>query len=165
MTVSIERLFRHLLFTRRQLRRAFPPATLDAIEQAIRRAESRHRGEIRFVVEGALHGHALLSGQSARERAIVLFSELRVWDTEANNGVLIYVLLADRRLEIVADRGIHARVAPELWNVIARGMEQAFASGRFEAAAIDAVRAVADCLEADATRRIDELPDRPLVLP
>ena len=163
--MSTARIFRHLVSARRQLRRAFPPRTLDAIEQAIREAEGRHRGEIRFVVEGALHGHALCSGQSARERAIELFSLLRVWDTEANNGVLIYVLLADRRLEIVADRGIHARVPPDSWNAIAQAMEQAFASGRFEAAAIGAVRAVADRLEADAARRIDELPDRPLVLP
>jgi len=158
------RILKHLAYTRWQLRRAFPPSALDAIELAIREAEGRHRGEIRFVVEGALHGSALLAGQSAHARAVELFSSLRVWDTEANNGVLIYVLLADRRLEIVADRGIHARVSPDLWKTIMRGMELAVARGNFEVAAIDAVRAVADCLEADEARRSDELPNRPLVL-
>jgi len=162
--MSAIRVLKHLAFTRWQLRRAFPPSALDAIEQAVRDAEGRHRGEIRFVVEGALHGAALLAGQSAHERAVELFSLLRVWDTEANSGVLIYVLLADRRLEIVADRGIDARVAPERWKMIVEGLEQAFAHGRFEAAAIDAVHAVADCLEADDARRSNQLPDRPLVL-
>lgn len=162
--MSASRILKHLAYTRWQLRRAFPPSTLDAIERAIHQAEGRHRGEIRFVVEGALHGAALRAGQSAHERAIELFSSLRVWDTEANNGVLIYVLLADRRLEIVADRGIHARVAPDLWKTIMQGMEQAVARGEFEGAGIGAVRAVADCLEADEARRSDELPNRPLVL-
>jgi len=162
--MSLARIFRHLAFTRWQLRRAYPPATLDAVEQAIHESEGRRRGEIRFVVEGALHGRALLAGQSARERAIELFSLLRVWDTEANNGVLIYVLLADRRLEIVADRGIHARATPGLWNSIARAMEHALGRGQFEVAALDAVRAVSDCLEAEDAARLDELPNRPLIL-
>jgi len=162
--MSVRRILQHLAYTRWQLHRAFPTSTLDAIERAIREAEGRHRGEIRFVVEGALHGSALRAGQSAHGRAVELFSSLRVWDTEANNGVLIYVLLADRRLEIVADRGIHARVAPDLWRTIMQGMEQAMACGAFEAAAIDAVRAVADCLEADEAQRANELPNRPLVL-
>ena len=162
--MSLARTLKHLAFSRWQLRRAFPATTLDTIEQEIRRAEGRHRGEIRFVVEGALHGPALLARQSSRERAIELFSLLRVWDTEANNGVLIYVLLADRRLEIVADRGIHARVAPDLWKAITQAMEQALARGEYQRAAIEAIRAVADCLEADEAKRSDELPNRPLVL-
>jgi uncharacterized membrane protein len=158
------RVFKHLAFTRWQLRRAFPRATLDAIEHAIQQSEARRRGEIRFVVEGALHGRALLAGQTARERAVELFSLLRVWDTEGNNGVLIYVLLADRCLEIVADRGIHARATPGLWSSIAQAMEHALGRGQYEVAALDAVRAVAGCLEADGATRPDELPNRPLIL-
>ena len=98
-----------------QVKRAFPSQTLIAIEQAIKTSETAHTGEIRFVVEGALDGSLLFKGQSARERAIDVFSQLRLWDTEHNNGVLIYLLLADRDVEIVADRGIHSKMGSNEW--------------------------------------------------
>jgi uncharacterized membrane protein len=108
--MNIKRIARHLMATHWQVNRAFPRRTLIAIEKSIQASETAHVGEIRFVVEGALDGTPLFKGQSARERAIDVFSQLRIWDTEHNNGVLIYLLLADRDVEIVADRGIHSKV-------------------------------------------------------
>src|SRR5687767_441551 len=105
------------------VRRAFPAHDLQAIEKAIAKSEKRHGGEIRFAVEAALDVPALLRGQSAHGRALEVFSELRVWDTEANNGVLIYLLLADRDVEIVADRGVNRRVGPQGWEAACREME------------------------------------------
>jgi uncharacterized membrane protein len=126
VAVRSGRLLAHLLTTAWSVRRAFPPRALEVIEQAIRDAEATHSGEIRFAVEHSLDLIKLLRGESAGERALAAFSELRVWDTEHNNGVLIYLLLADRDVEIVADRGIHARVGPDGWEAIARRMEAAF---------------------------------------
>ena len=104
--MDIARVFRHLAMTSSRVRRAFPSSTLRAIEESIRASEATHAGELRFVVEGALDSAPLLRGQSARARALELFARLQVWDTEHNTGVLIYVLLADRSVEIVADRGL-----------------------------------------------------------
>ncbi len=108
-------------------------AVLAAIEQAIKAGEATHAGQVRFVVEGALDGAPLFRGQSARERALDVFSQLRIWDTAHNNGVLIYLLLADRQVEIVADRGIDARVGASGWSKICAGMETDFRSGKFRA--------------------------------
>jgi hypothetical protein len=105
--VSPIRICKHLSMPPWRLRRCFPPATLEAIEIEIKANEASHAGEICFVVEGALHGAALYRGQSPRDRAIELFSLLHLWDTHHRNAVLIYVLLADRAVEIVADRGAH----------------------------------------------------------
>jgi hypothetical protein len=101
--------------SRWQLRRYFPEKSLQAIEQTIKLSETRHLGEIRFAVEASLDGAPLFRDQSSRERAINLFSELRIWDTEHNNGVLIYLLLADKRVEIIADRGIHTKTGNAEW--------------------------------------------------
>ena len=109
--MGIKRVGRHLLEYRWRLRRIFTPMVLARIEAAIKASEVAHSGEIRFVVEGALDGAPLFRDQPARERALDIFSQLRIWDTEQNNGVLIYLLLADRDFEIVADRGIDAKVA------------------------------------------------------
>ena len=105
---------------------------LARIEQAIKAGEATHAGQVRFVVEGALDGAPLFRNQPARERALDLFSQLRIWDTAHNNGVLIYLLLADRDVEIIADRGIDARVGPDGWEKICRDMEADFSDGRFE---------------------------------
>jgi len=165
--MDIARLYRHLACTRWHVRRAFPPRTLVAIERAIAEAESTHDGQIRFVVEGALDGAALLAGQTPRERAMELFSLLRVWDTAADNGVLVYILLADHAVEIVADRGIHAEAGEGAWAAVCRDMEAACARGDFLAAAKEGVTQVARRLE-HATRRRhargNELPDAPIVL-
>jgi uncharacterized membrane protein len=166
--MDIKRIWRHLAMTHGRVNRAFPPAALSAIEQAIKESESAHPGEVRFVVEGALDGAPLFHAQSARERALHLFSVLRIWDTEHNSGVLIYVLLADRAVEIVADRGIHARAGARAWVAICHEMEHAFRTGNFEHGAVLGVQGVARQLvdhSAGATAHsVNELPNRPLVL-
>jgi len=138
-----------------------------AIEQAIKASETTHSGELRFVVEGALDGMPLWRGQSARERAIDLFSQWRIWDTEHNNGVLIYVLLADRDVEIVADRGIHTRVGTREWEAICRAMEAAFKQADYAGGVVSGIRAVSQHLTkhfpATGAGR-NELPDKPVVL-
>ena len=165
--MNIQRIWRHFAMTQGRVNRAFPRATLGAIEQAIKASETGHRGEIRFVVEGALDTTPLLGGQSARERAIEVFSKLRLWDTEHNSGVLIYLLLADRQVEIVADRGIHARAGTHAWATICGAMESAFKKSKFEDGVVQGIQAVTRQLTehfpAGAGNR-NELPDKPLVL-
>lgn len=165
--MNLKRILKHLSSGRAAVRRAFPPRALDAVERAIRETEMRHDGQIRFAVEAALDLSPLLAGQAARERAIEVFSELRVWDTEHNNGVLIYLLLADRDVEIVADRGIHARLGAETWEAICREMEEAFRNGQFEAGVLAGIHAVGEHLARHFPARGDksnEMPDRPVVL-
>lgn len=165
--MRLSRLMRHLLTPAWQAQRKLSTAALDRIEKAIRDAESRHAGQIRFAVEHALEPGAVWRGESAGERALQVFSLLRVWDTEHNNGVLIYLLLADRDVEIVADRGIHARVGPQGWEEICREMETAFRTGEFEAGVIAGIGRVSRHLETHFARggeADNELPDRPVVL-
>ena len=130
--MGIGRIGKHLLEHRWRVRRLFPPHVLAAIEQAIKAGEATHAGQVRFVVEGALDGAPLFRDQSARERALDVFSHLRIWDTAHNNGVLIYLLLADRQVEIVADRGIDAKVGAAGWERICARMEADFKAGNFE---------------------------------
>ena len=165
--MNIKRITKHLLLTHWQVSRAFPSDTLVAIDRAIKASEAAHAGEIRFAVEGALDGTPLFKGQSARERAIDVFSQLRIWDTEHNNGVLIYLLLADRDVEIVADRGIHAKVGLEEWEKICRTMEAAFKEENYEAGVVGGIQAVTQHLmkhfPASGAGK-NELPDKPVVL-
>jgi len=164
---KLSRIVSHMSTTRRCVHRAFPPKSMKAIEQAIKAAEVGHAGEIRFVVESALDGLPLLQGQSARERAIEVFSLLGIWDTEHNSGVLIYLLLADRRVEIVADRGIHARVGAGGWEALCRDMETAFRAGHHEQGAIACIGAVAQHLSRQFPSKgqaHNELPDTPVVM-
>jgi uncharacterized membrane protein len=165
--MNIQRVLTHLVMTHWQVSRAFPQQTLIAIEQAIKASETAHAGEIRFVVEGALHSTPLLQGQSARERAIEVFSQLRIWDTEHNNGVLIYLLLADRDVEIVADRGIHSKLGSREWETICRGMEAAFKQADYKGGVISGIQAVTQHLmqyfPASGSGQ-NELPDKPVVL-
>jgi uncharacterized membrane protein len=161
------RLLRHLTMSHWHVRRALPESSLSAIEAAVKRAEKDHAGQIRVVVEGALAATPLWRGLPARQRALDVFSFLRIWDTEHNNGVLIYLLLADRDVEIVADRGIAKRVSQELWENICHQMEQAFGTGRFEEGVIAGVDAVARTLATHFPRQsggANELPDRPLLI-
>ncbi|HEU0233804.1 MAG TPA: TPM domain-containing protein [Gallionella sp.] len=165
--MNLKRIMQHLSSGRAAVRRAFPPHTLDAIERAIRETEARHAGQIRFAVEATLELAPLLAGQTARERAIEVFSRLRVWDTEHNNGVLVYLLLADRDVEIVADRGIHVRLGAETWEAICREMEAAFRNGQFEAGVLAGIRAVGEHLVRHFPAqgdKLNEMPDRPVVL-
>lgn len=163
----MKRALSHLLATGWTVRRAFPRPVLDRIEETIRTSERRHRGEIRFAVEGPLEFLAVLRGLAPRGRALEVFSLLRVWDTEDNIGVLIYVQLVDRNIEIVADRGIAARIPQTDWEALCRRIEEAFRAGRYEEGALAAIAEVTALLEqhfpADASKT-DELPDRPVVL-
>jgi uncharacterized membrane protein len=165
--MNIRRIGRHLLEHRWRVRRIFPPQVLTAIEQAIRAGEATHSGQVRFVVEGALDGAPLFRGQPARERALDIFSQLRIWDTAHNNGVLIYLLLADRDVEIVADRGIDARVGAAGWEKICAEMENSFRAGNFAGGAIKGIQAVSRQLAAHFPRHgggKNELPDTPVVI-
>lgn len=165
--MKIKRIVKHWLTTRLQLRRAFPRSALKAIGKAIQASETRHAGEIRFVVEGALDGWPLFKDQSARERAIELFSQLRVWDTEGNSGLLIYLLLADRAVEIVADRGIHVRVGSREWEQICHTMETAFRQQNYEGGAVSGIQEVTRHLTKHfpaSGAGQNELADKPLVL-
>lgn len=144
----------------------FGASVLDAIEAAIRATEAQHSGEICVVVEAALELGELWRGRGVRDRALEVFSELRVWDTAENNGVLIFVLLAERDVEIVADRGAAARIAPEDWELVCRAMEQHFRAGRFEEGALAGVRGVGELLARHfppAARDENELRNRPVV--
>lgn len=165
--MKISRITRHLLTTHGQVARAFPQSALNAIEKAIKASETAHAGEIRFVVEGALDGTPLFKDQSPRERAIELFAQLGVWDTEHNNGLLLYLLLADRAVEIVADRGIHDKVGSEEWGKVCRQMEAAFKQTNFEGGVVSGVQAVSQHLAKhfpSVARIKNELPDKPVVL-
>jgi uncharacterized membrane protein len=165
--MNLKRVIQHLSSGRATVRRAFSLRALDAIERAIRETEAQHDGQIRFAVEAALDWTPLLAGQSARERALEAFSELRVWDTEHNNGVLIYLLLADRDVEIIADRGINKKLGPEIWETICREMEVAFRNGQFEAGVLAGIRAVSERLAQHFPPRSgkpNEISDSPVVL-
>lgn len=165
--MQLTRVLRHLVLPHWWVVRRFPRATLRAVEQSIAESERTHRGELRFVIEANLPAQSLWRGQSTRARAIELFSQLRVWDTEDNSGVLIYLQLIDRRVEIVADRGIDACVGQEFWGKVCRKMEAAFRAGRFEtgaqAALSEITRALAEHFPA-ADSNPNELPDKPLLL-
>jgi uncharacterized membrane protein len=164
---TLGRWWRHLAIDQWHVRRAFPRASLAAIRAAVTQQESRHAGQLRFAVEGGLPFGRLLRGQSARARAMECFAALGIWDTEHNNGVLIYLLLADSRVEIVADRGIHARVGAAAWEAICGEMQRGFAAGQFESGVINGVSAISDLLAAHFppdTSGGNELPDAPVVL-
>lgn len=156
------------LFDFGRARRRFPPSALAAIQHAVATNEQCHRGEICFAVEGALSLAALITGQTARTRAHEVFAHLRVWDTRENTGVLVYILLADHAIEIVADRGIAARIDASEWSAICEHLRTRFTAGDFEAGALAAIADIgtllATHLPADGRDNPDELPNRPLLL-
>ncbi|MBA3582002.1 MAG: TPM domain-containing protein [Gammaproteobacteria bacterium] len=171
--MNIKRIFTHLCAMNWRVKRAFPAATLLAIEHAIKASEIAHTGEIRFVVENALDGAPLFQGQTARERAIDVFSQLRIWDTEHNNGVLIYLLLADRDVEIIADRGIHSAVGAAAWETICQTMEVNFRQNAYQSGVIIGIEAITAQLvhhfpaaktTAGLNANPNELSDTPVVL-
>ena len=127
--MDFARLTRHIFMPRRSLRRAFDEAALSAIEKAITDTEKTHGGEIRIALEASLDPAELFSELTPRQRALQAFAQLGVWDTELNNGVLIYVLWADRDVEIVADRGFNGRVSAQEWSDVCQRMEQLFSQG------------------------------------
>ena len=162
-----KRVTRHLLTDHWSVRRAFSPAAMRAIRDKIGEQERRHGGELRFAVEASLPLLNLWRRQDARSRAVELFGQLRVWDTEHNSGVLIYLLLADKRVEIVADRGIHDKVGRTAWEAICGEMQRAFAAGCFEQGVVLGVAAISDLLTTHFPRDegdANELPNEPVVL-
>jgi len=161
------RMLRHLCVTRAGTRRRFSDAVDAGIESGIRQAESRTSGEIRFAIETALDIAELWAGVTPRERAVEVFSQLRVWDTELRNGVLIYVLVADRDVEIVADRGAAARIPAGEWEAVCRLIEGHFREGRFKEGSLAGVDAVAGLLEREFPTRPgdrNELTNQPTLL-
>ena len=169
MAVHWQRLFRHLFATRRKLERTLPVETLEAIERAITASELTHSGEIRFAVEAALEPGEVWNDKQPRQRALEVFAALGVWDTEANNGVLVYLLLADRDVEVVADRGLNGRVSAEEWLAVCETMERAFRAGHYERGAVEGVNEVGRLLARHypplpGGHDADELPNWPAVL-
>ena len=165
--MQLARFWRHVAMSPLRARRSFPPATLDALQARIAAAEKRHRGEIRLVIEAELTTAQLWREVSSRERARQVFAEHGVWNTAENNGVLIYLLLADRRVEVVADRGIDARVEAARWEAACRMMEAHFREGRFETGAAAGIDAVSELLATHfpaAGDRPNELEDRPTLI-
>lgn len=165
--MDIKRIVQHLLFTDWQTHRAFSQKSLHAIEKTIHANEQLHGGEIRFAIEGSLDGMRLLNGQTSRERAVEVFSQLRVWDTERNNGVLMYVLLVDHAVEIVADRGIHAKVGDASWVTICQNMQSAFSKSQFEQGALEGIGALANLIGHHFPRKktfVNELSNAPVML-
>lgn len=155
---------RHLWLDVADARRLLPPEALARLEAAVRDSEARHLGELRLCVEASLPWGALWQGLDARQRAIELFGTLRVWDTAHNNGVLIYLLLADHRIEIVADRGVSAHVPPTTWQTLADLLAELLRQGQTEQGLHEAIAQVSALLRAhhpapDGTRRLNELPD------
>lgn len=165
--MKFNRIVKHLFAPHWIATRTFPRRTLKAIEAAIRDSEKTHDGELRFAVEAGLHPLPLWRGQTTRQRAQAVFADLRVWDTEHNSGVLIYVQLVDRSIEIVADRGISAKVPQEQWDAICRGIEHAYRNGGFEQGTLAGIREITALLAAHfppSGANPNELPDRPVVL-
>jgi uncharacterized membrane protein YgcG len=160
--MRIGRLFRHATTLRWHLGRAFDAEARAAIQKAVTDSESLHRGEIRFAVEARLDTASLWAGETARERALELFATLGVWDTAENSGILVYVLLADRRVEIVADRGYRGDVTDEQWRAVCAEVEAAFGAGHYREGAVKGVmgcaRHAVDLFPSDGADP-NELPD------
>lgn len=159
------RIFKHRWLDETDTARALGDAALARLEERVAASERRHSGEIRVSVEAGLPLSYLWRGAAPRQRAIALFGKLRVWDTEANNGVLIYLLLAEHAIEIVADRGLARHVPQAHWDALVGGMREAFRAGRFEAGLAQAVDAVDAMLVrhfplAEGQHNPNELPDR-----
>lgn len=163
--MNFGRLTRHIFMPRRSLRRAFDESALNAIEKAITDTEKTHGGEVRIALEASLDPAELFSDITPRQRALQAFSHLGVWDTELNNGVLIYVLWADRDVEIVADRGFNGRIGAQEWSDVCHRMEQLFSQGSAASAVIAGIQAAGALISRHfpAADR-NELPDRPTLL-
>ncbi len=165
--MNIGRLFKHLIYPPWLVRCKFPPSALKKIENAIQQSESRHSAEIRFAVESSLGFVELLQNTSCFDRGVDVFSELRVWDTEQNNGVLIYLLLADRTIEIIADRDVNKKVDSTEWLRICRQMESFFQKKQFETGVLKGIEEITWLLVGlypPNAENINELPNKPVIL-
>ena len=165
MIKKLKAIVRHLWLDVSDTRQAIPPAMVERLAKRVAASERHHSGEIRVSVEAGLPLSYLWQGLTARDRALTLFGKLRVWDTEQNNGVLIYLLLADHAIEIVADRWLTRHVPPAQWQALIAAMQPAFRAGRFEdglnqaIATIDALLMQHFALAPGQTNP-DELPNR-----
>ena len=168
----ITRFFKHVVSNVWQVRKHFSEAALSHIESAIAQAEAKHEGEICFIVEAGLHPLEIIYKKTPRKRALELFSLFKVWDTEHNTGVLIYLLLADRDVEIVADRGIHQHVGNAEWERICHQMELKFKHGEFESGVIKGITEISAHLhkhfptphKTSSNKNANELPNVPIIL-
>lgn len=166
--VNLKRWLKHMFMPPWRWRLAFPANVLQDIATAITESEQGHNGELRFAIENALLPSWVWRGLSARQRATDVFASLRVWDTEENSGVLIYVLLADREVHILADRGINKRVTQAEWDAIAGLMQQHFGAGQFQAGALAGITAITTLLvkyfPATHKKKVNQLPDQPVII-
>lgn len=168
MLKKLKRLLRHRWMDASDAHQAIPPALVQRLMRRVAASEQRHSGEVRMCVEAALPSSYIWRGASARERAVMMFSKLRVWDTAQNNGVLIYLLLAEHAIEIVADRGLNEKVSPAQWQAIARHMANAFKNQHYEDGLTRALEEVSALLvahypQAPGSTPRNELPDRPVL--
>ena len=163
----IKRAWRHLTSSSGEAKRAFPETTLSAISEAITAGEQTHRGELRLIVEKGLPFDEAWDGVSNRQRALALFADYGVWDTEDNCGVLIYINLAEHKVDIVADRGIDRKIDSATWQAVCRTMTDGFRQGKYHEAALAAIEQVNGLLREHFPAngaRPNELPDRPIML-
>jgi uncharacterized membrane protein len=166
-TNSVFRFFKHFFSHPWQVNRHFSAIALHEIEKAITTSEKKHAGEIRLVVEAGLHPLEILYKKTPKKRAIELFGRLNIWDTEYNNGVLIYLLLVDRDVEIVGDRGIDKYIGHDGWQVICREMEALFRKGEFEAGVLYGIERIGAVLEKHfptTGASLNEVSNKPLIL-
>lgn len=164
---TLSRLLRHLSTTTAAGQRAFPPPTLKAIQDAIAKGETLHRAEVRLIIEPALALETVLNGTSARARAAELFSDYRIWDTEENCGVLIYINLADHKVEIITDRAVGRLIGAPDWQAVCRTMTEGFARGVFHdsvIAALDQVNALLQAHFPENGSSPNQLPNQPILL-
>lgn len=164
---TLSRLIRHVGTTNAVGRRAFPVATLKAIEEAITEGERRHRAEVRVIIEPALGAQAVLRGMTPRDRARELFAHYGIWDTEENCGVLVYIDLADHQVEIVADRGVGRVIGAKEWHAVCRIMTQGFARGAYHDSVLAALSELNALLQQhypdDGSKR-NQLSNKPVML-
>lgn len=166
---KLGRIWRHRWIDEAEVRRALPDEAMQRLTGRVAASERRHSGEIRICIEAGLPMSYLWRHASVRERAVMLFGKLRVWDTAHNNGVLIYLLLAEHAIEIVADRGIHSRVDAAAWTAMMQRMSAAFREGRFEDGLTQALEEISALLVehfplVEGELDVNELPDEPVVL-
>jgi uncharacterized membrane protein len=165
--VKLSRWLKHAFMPPWRWRLSFSAAVLNEIEKAVKHSESQHRGELRFAIENALAPGWVWHGMNARHRATEVFSNLRIWDTEENSGVLIYIMLADREVHILADRGINKCVAQPEWDRIARIMQNEFSKGDFRQGSLQGIEGITSLLATYFPANSDntnELPNRPVII-
>lgn len=165
--VNIKRWLIHAFTPPWRWRLAFPTALLNDIERAIKQSESSHRGELRFAIENSLAPSLVWRGLTAKQRATEVFSNLKVWDTEDNSGVLIYILLADNEVHIIADRGINQQISQQQWQKVAEDMQLAFSAGDFRTGSMSGISHLSQFLQTYFPANTDnpnQLSDRPIII-